>query len=70
MRDTFGRKVLTSAQRAAGKVFRTEETVKARTEHQKAQDAFNANRERLQAERLVREAGEATPAAEDKAKQG
>lgn len=65
MRDTFGRKVLTSAHRAAGKVFSTEDNVKARTEHQKAQDAFNANRERLKAERLAREAGKATPVAED-----
>lgn len=56
MSDTFERKVLTPAQRAARKAFRQVEATKAMTEHEKAQKAFDANRERLKAERLEREA--------------
>ena len=66
MHDSFGRKLLTSAQRAAGKVFRTVEAEKAVTQYKKDQDAFNSNRERLKAERLAREAGE-PPAGDKKA---
>jgi hypothetical protein len=56
MNDTFERKVLTPAQQAARKAFRHVEAEKAMTEHEKVQNAFAANRERLKAERLVREA--------------
>ena len=55
MTDTWGRKVLTPTEKAAGKAFRKEEAAKTMTEYRKAQDAFNANRERLKAERLARE---------------
>jgi hypothetical protein len=55
MNDTFERKVLTPAERAARKAFKQVEAEKAMTEHEKAQKAFDANRERLKAERLARE---------------
>jgi len=42
--------------------FRQVDAEKAMTEHEIAQKAFHANRERLKAERLAREAAE-TPAA-------
>lgn len=54
--QTFGRKVLTPAQREARKVFRAAEAKKALSDHEKAQKAFDENRERLKTERLVREA--------------
>jgi len=44
MNDTFERKVLTPAEKAVRKAFRQVEAEKALAEHQKAQDAFNANR--------------------------
>jgi hypothetical protein len=53
----FERKVMTPAEREARKAFRKVEAVKAVTEHEAAQKAFNENRERLKAERLAREAG-------------
>ena len=53
MTDTLGRKVLTPAERAASKALKKEEGEKGMTEYRKAQDAFNANRERLKAERLA-----------------
>jgi hypothetical protein len=55
---TFERKVTTPAEREARKAFRQVEAVKAMTDHEKAQKAFNDNRERLKAERLAREAAE------------
>lgn len=48
----------TRAQREAQKVFGQAKTGKAMTEHEKAQEAFHKNRERLKAERLIREAAE------------
>ena len=53
----FERKVITPAEREARKAFRKVEAVKAVTEREAAQKAFNENRERLKAERLAREAG-------------
>jgi hypothetical protein len=49
----------TLAQREAQKVFGQPKTGKAMTEYEKAQEAFQKNRERLKAERLIREAAEA-----------
>jgi len=47
---------ITKAEREARKVFRQADAEKATTEHEAAQKAFHANRERLKAERLAREA--------------
>ena len=60
-------KPITKAVRAARKAFRQVDDGKAMTEHEIAQKAFSANRERLKAERLKREATE-TPVAAKKAK--
>jgi hypothetical protein len=49
-------KPLTKAERDARKAFRKADREKAITEHEIAQKAFSANRERLKAERLAREA--------------
>jgi hypothetical protein len=49
-------KPLTNAEREARKAFRQLDAEKAMTEHEIAQKAFSANRERLRAERLTREA--------------
>lgn len=47
----------TAAEREAHKIFRkTEVKAAALSEHERAQQAFHANRERLKAERLAREA--------------
>ncbi|QQO13726.1 hypothetical protein JJB99_30740 [Bradyrhizobium diazoefficiens] len=46
----------TAAEREAHKVFRKAEVKVALSEHERAQQAFHANRERLKAERLAREA--------------
>jgi hypothetical protein len=46
----------TKAEREARKAFRQVDAGKAMTEHEIAQKAFSANRERLRAERLAREA--------------
>ena len=46
----------TKAEREARKAFRQVDAEKAMTEHEIAQKAFSANRERLKAERLTREA--------------
>jgi len=59
MNDTFERKVITPAEREARKAFRQVEAAKAITEHERAQKAFQENRERLKALRLAREAKEA-----------
>jgi hypothetical protein len=53
--NEFGQKMLTRAERQARKAFRDVEAKKAMTDHEKAQKAFNENRERLKAERLARE---------------
>jgi hypothetical protein len=58
MNDTFERKVITPAEREARKAFRQVEAAKAITEHERAQKAFQENRERLKALRLAREAKE------------
>jgi hypothetical protein len=60
-------KPITKAEREARKAFRQVEAEKATTEHEIAQKAFHANRERLKAERLAREAA-GTPVAAKKAK--
>jgi hypothetical protein len=49
-------KPLTKAERDARKAFRQADAEKALTEYEIAQRAFSANRERLKAERLAREA--------------
>lgn len=59
MSDTFERKVITPAEREARKVFKEADAGKAMTEHERAQKAFQANRERLRALRLAREADDA-----------
>jgi hypothetical protein len=59
MSDIFQRKVITPAEREARKIFRDEDAAKAMTEHQRAQKAFQENRERLRALRLAREADNA-----------
>ena len=51
-------KPITKAERDARKAFRQVDAEKAMTEHEIAQKAFIANRERLKAERLAREAAE------------
>ena len=55
MNQTFERKHPSPAERAARKAFKEVNAVQAMTEHEKAQKAFNTNRERLKAERLARE---------------
>jgi RNA-splicing ligase RtcB len=52
------RRVTTPAEREALKVFGQVKTEKAVSEHEKAQNAFHENRERLNALRLAREAPE------------
>ena len=49
-------KPITKAEREARKAFRKVDAKKAMTDHEIAQKAFSANRERLKAERLKREA--------------
>ena len=58
MSDTFERKVISPAEREARKVFKEADAAKAMTEHERAQKAFQENRERLKALRLAREAGD------------
>ena len=60
-------KPITKAERDARKAFRQVDAGKAMTEHEIAQKAFSANRERLKAERLMREAT-GTPVSAKKAK--
>ena len=60
-------KPITKAERAARKAFRQVDAGKAMTEHEIAQKTFSANRERLKAERLMREAT-GTPVSAKKAK--
>jgi hypothetical protein len=56
MSDTSERKIITSAEREARKVFKEADAANAMTEHERAQKAFQENRERLRALRLAREA--------------
>jgi len=58
---------ITKAEREARKAFRQVDAEKAMTEHEIAQKAFSANRQRLKAERLAREAS-ATVAPKTKTK--
>ena len=51
----------TKAERDARKAFRPVDAKNAMTEHEIAQKAFSNNRERLKAERLVREAAGPPP---------
>ena len=60
-------KPTTKAERDARKAFRQLDTKKAMTDHETAQKAFAANRERLKSERLAREAA-GPPAAAKKGK--
>jgi hypothetical protein len=60
-------KPISKAERDARKTFRKLDAEKAMTEHEIEQKAFSANRERLKAERLTREAA-APPVAAKKAK--
>jgi hypothetical protein len=60
-------KPLSKAEREARKAFRQVDAKEAMTEYETAQKAFHANRERLKAERLAREAA-GTPVAAKKAK--
>ena len=61
-------KQITKAERAARKAFRQVDAEKAMSEQEITQKAFHANRERLKAERLTREAAGAQVAATEKAK--
>ncbi|BAL76803.1 hypothetical protein S23_36040 [Bradyrhizobium cosmicum] len=57
---SFRRKPLTPEQRQARDAVRRVEAEKAMRDHEQAQKAFYANKERLREERLAREAREAT----------
>jgi hypothetical protein len=63
-----GLKPMTKAEREARKAFRRVDAERAMTEYESAQKAFDANRERLKAERLAREAAGMPVAAAKKAK--
>ncbi|MDI4232377.1 MULTISPECIES: hypothetical protein [unclassified Bradyrhizobium] len=56
MTYTHESKKPTAAQQAAQKAFREADTKVAMSEYERNQEAFHANRERLKAERLAREA--------------
>ena len=66
-RELEGLKPTSKAEREARKAFRQVDAKKAMTEYETDQKAFHANRERLKAERLAREAA-GTPGATKKAK--
>jgi hypothetical protein len=55
---SYRRKPLTPEQRQARDATRRVEAEKAMRDHEEAQKAFYANRERLRTERLAREAAE------------
>ena len=59
MSKIFERKMITPAERAARKFFRQADASKDMTEYERAQKAFQENRERLKALRLAREAAAA-----------
>lgn len=62
---TNERKTPTAAQREARKAFKEADAKVALSEYERTQRAFHANRERLRAERLAREAAaEARPRGE------
>jgi hypothetical protein len=63
-REFEGLKPMTKAEREARKAFRQVDAEKAMTEYETAQKAFHANRERLKAGRLAREAAGTSGAAE------
>jgi hypothetical protein len=67
-REFQGPKPITKAEREARKVFRQVDAEKAVTEYETTQKALHANRERLKAERLAREAAGTTPVAAKQAK--
>jgi len=67
-REFQGPKPITKAEREARKVFRQVDAEKAVTEYETDQKALHANRERLKAERLAREAAGTTPVAAKKGK--
>jgi hypothetical protein len=56
MTYSHGSRRPTAAQREAQRVFREANAKAALSEYERAQKAFHANRERLKAERLAREA--------------
>ena len=57
MRDsTYERSMPTATQRGARKAFKEADAKVALSEYERTQEAFHANRERLKAERLAREA--------------
>jgi hypothetical protein len=58
-------KTLTRAEREARKVFAAREAEKALSAYEAAQRALHANRERLKAERLAREAASKTSSLEN-----
>ena len=53
---TYERKVPTAAQREARKAFKEADAKAGMSEYERTQEALYANRERLKAERLAREA--------------
>jgi hypothetical protein len=55
----------TAAHRAAQKAFREADAKVAMSEYERSQKAFHANRERLKAERLAREAAAAGDLADE-----
>ena len=61
-------KPISKAERDARKAFRQVDAEKAMTEHEIAQKVFSANRERLKAERLAREAAGAPVSTKKKAR--
>jgi hypothetical protein len=67
MTKTSGEFEPAKAERAARQAFHQVDAKKAMTEHEAAQKAFFANRERLKSERLAREAA-VPPLAATKAK--
>jgi hypothetical protein len=52
----YERTMTTAAEREARKAFKEADTKVALSEYERTQKAFHANRERLKAERLAREA--------------
>lgn len=61
---TSDRRTPTAAEREARKVFRETSAKAPVSEHESDQQAFHANRERLKAERLAREAASTKSVAE------
>ena len=53
---TYERMVPTAAQREARRAFKEADAKVGMSEYERTQEAFHANRERLKAERLAREA--------------